>query len=178
MEDQELKDKMHEYDAEQREDEVVWFYRRAEAIQPKVIVEIGIKEGGNIRLLSTLLSEDGLAVGIDMGRDITWDISTAKCKVVGIKGDSHDKAVIEKLRNVLDGRRVDILFIDGDHSYEGMLADYNDYSPFVRSGGIIAVHDTYYLEAVGRAWRDLPAENKVEHEYNQSSLGIGIVYKQ
>ena len=41
---------------------------------------------------------------------------------------------------------VDFLFIDGNHSYEQVLADYLMYSPLVKRGGIIAFHDTIYVE--------------------------------
>ena len=36
---------------------------------------------------------------------------------------------------------VDFLFIDAGHLYEDVRRDYYEYSPFVRSGGIIAFHD-------------------------------------
>ena len=36
----------------------------------------------------------------------------------------------------------DVLFIDGDHRYEGALHDLLLYGPMVRPGGIIAFHDT------------------------------------
>ena len=37
----------------------------------------------------------------------------------------------------------DFAFIDGDHSYEGVRADWLTYSPLVRSGGLVAFHDTW-----------------------------------
>ena len=37
---------------------------------------------------------------------------------------------------------IDFLFIDGDHSYEAVRGDWNDWSPKVRAGGIIAMHDS------------------------------------
>lgn len=36
---------------------------------------------------------------------------------------------------------LDFLFIDGDHSYEGVKRDYEMYSRLVRPGGLIAFHD-------------------------------------
>ena len=37
--------------------------------------------------------------------------------------------------------RVDILFIDGDHTYDGVKKDFEMYSPLVRPGGLICFHD-------------------------------------
>jgi len=39
---------------------------------------------------------------------------------------------------------VDLLFLDGDHSYEGTLADLRGYVPKIKPGGILAMHDFAY----------------------------------
>ena len=36
---------------------------------------------------------------------------------------------------------VDFLFIDGDHSYDGCLKDWMEWSPFIVKNGIVAFHD-------------------------------------
>lgn len=66
---------------------------------------------------------------------------------------------------------LDILFIDGDHSYEGVFADYERHSPNVKDGGVIFFHDPCSCEGVGRFLKDigvfvLPIE-----------AGLGIVSK-
>jgi MMP 1-O-methyltransferase len=43
---------------------------------------------------------------------------------------------------------IDLLFIDGDHSYEGVVKDYLDWAPLVKKGGIIAFHDVGINPAV------------------------------
>jgi predicted O-methyltransferase YrrM len=45
---------------------------------------------------------------------------------------------------------VDLLFVDGDHSYEGALADLTNYGPKIKAGGFLVVHDFGY-EGVSRA---------------------------
>jgi len=39
-------------------------------------------------------------------------------------------------------RPVELLFIDGDHSYEAVLADFRAWFPMVLTGGVVAFHDT------------------------------------
>ncbi len=39
---------------------------------------------------------------------------------------------------------VDLLFIDGDHSYEGCTADLENWYPNLAAGGHIVLHDCYY----------------------------------
>lgn len=180
MLDSELKTLMDKYDAEQRIDEIIWFYRYCEQLKPKVIVEIGNKEGGNLKILSTHLSKDGLCIGVDWRKDgIPWKGDDALCPVMFVNGDTHKKETLDQVTAILHDRPIDVLFIDGDHSYEGMLADARDYGPLVRNGGIIAVHDIYYLRAVADAWRDLPIKGyRYQTARNQSSIGIGFVYKE
>jgi hypothetical protein len=48
---------------------------------------------------------------------------------------STDKAFINDL--CLKGFVTDILFIDGDHSYQGVIDDFNNFNEFVSIGGFI-----------------------------------------
>ncbi|MEO0196406.1 MAG: class I SAM-dependent methyltransferase [candidate division WOR-3 bacterium] len=42
---------------------------------------------------------------------------------------------------MLGNSKLDFLFIEGNHSYEGVKMDFEMYFPLVRKGGIIAFHD-------------------------------------
>lgn len=37
---------------------------------------------------------------------------------------------------------VDFVFIDGDHSYDGLRADWEGWAPLVAPGGVVALHDS------------------------------------
>lgn len=43
---------------------------------------------------------------------------------------------------VLQGIKIDFLFIDGDHSYEGVKLDFDLYQNIISDFGIIAIHDS------------------------------------
>jgi predicted O-methyltransferase YrrM len=45
---------------------------------------------------------------------------------------------------------VDLLFVDGDHSYEGVIEDIEDWSSSLRSGSTVAFHD-YRMPGVAQA---------------------------
>jgi predicted O-methyltransferase YrrM len=46
--------------------------------------------------------------------------------------------------------RVDLLFIDGDHSYSGCLADWRAYADLLRPGARVAFHDVGWADGVQR----------------------------
>jgi predicted O-methyltransferase YrrM len=52
------------------------------------------------------------------------------------------------------GQRLGLLFIDGDHSYEGVSADIDAWLPHLRPGGVVAFHDVGWAEGVQRALRE------------------------
>ena len=94
----------------------------------------------------------------------------------------------------MNGDKLDFLFIDGDHSYEGSKADFLLYKNYVREGGLIAFHDIVpdittqkgspvmlsKSEAgeVYLLWKELKKQYK-HHEFvedwKQDGLGIGVI---
>ena len=54
---------------------------------------------------------------------------------------SNDTATLRKAHDLTKNDPIDALFIDGDHSYEGILADWLLYHPLVKKGGIVGFHD-------------------------------------
>lgn len=57
---------------------------------------------------------------------------------------------------------VDLLFVDGDHSYEGCKADLENWYPSVVPGGHIVLHDSYFGVDVQTAAIDFFATRDVE----------------
>ena len=60
-----------------------------------------------------------------------------------IKGSSYDKKVVETVYSKVD--KIDLLFIDGDHSDTAVYEDFNNYSKLVSKNGYICFDD--YLDA-------------------------------
>lgn len=61
-----------------------------------------------------------------------------KDKVVPVKSFSQDfdLSILDKY-----GGEIDLLFIDGDHSFRGVKNDYEKFSPKIKNGGVIVFHD-------------------------------------
>lgn len=56
---------------------------------------------------------------------------------------------------------IDMLFIDGDHSYEGTLENLQDFAPKLKPGAIVAMHDFDY-DSVQTAMKDYFKDRRIE----------------
>lgn len=131
--------------------------------------------------LCQVAAEGGLLVSIDLpGGDFGGGYSEdaiPRMRRFARKGqslhflryDSHDASTKEKLLRILSGRPIDILFIDGDHTYEGVKADFQMYAELVGEGGLVAFHDVLPHPqvpacSVDRFWNEIKSRY-VHHEY-------------
>ena len=51
--------------------------------------------------------------------------------------------------------RIDLLFIDADHSYEGCRSDIESWLPFVKNEGIVVFHDYGWAEGIRKAVKEI-----------------------
>lgn len=121
--------------------------------KPKVVVEIGTELGGSLWMFCQLADDDATVISIDKpgaefssgfaDYDVEKFIPFAKAnqKLSFIRDDSHLQTTKEHLLEFLQGQKIDFLFIDGDHRYEGVKQDFEMYSELVAIGGLIAFHD-------------------------------------
>ncbi|MCI4408413.1 MAG: class I SAM-dependent methyltransferase [Thermofilum sp.] len=143
----------------------------------KEILEIGTYRGGTAYLFHKLLGAN--VTTIDIGTPMITRLVlpiVSRGKIRAIRGNSHSYDVFEKVAS----KKYDMLFIDGDHSYEGVKKDFEMYSPLVRQDGLIVFHDIYSEPGVAKFWSE--ARQKYLHYeiVNYSSkriLGIGVIKK-
>jgi len=117
------------------------------------VVEIGTATGGTFYVLCQVAPPEAHIISIDLpGGPFGggYDLNDAHIfKTYAKKGqtiylipkDSHDGATKKDLLDRLKGKKIDVLFIDGDHSYQGVKKDFEMYEPLVEKGGIIIFHD-------------------------------------
>lgn len=70
--------------------------------------------------------------------------------------------VIERVRQVVP--RLDVLFIDGDHSYEGAKADWESYSGLLHPGSTVIFHDYGWAEGVKRVVHEDVMSHVTRHD--------------
>ena len=168
---------------------------------PKYILEIGTANGGTLFSYCKLAREDAIIISVDLPKGLygggypDWKIPIYQAfkkpnqKLYLLREDSHQQETLEKVKEILNGNQLDFLFIDGDHSYEGVKKDFEMYSPLVRKEGIIAFHDinpsmgTVEKSPVGVSilWNEIKNRFggylEIIKDKNQDIYGIGIIKK-
>jgi len=107
-----------------------------------LIVEIGTLYGRSMSFLALGSSDSVRLYAVDCWEDYHRMVKAVEYltklgvidRIKIIKGYSVDVA------KSFNGE-IDMLFIDGNHSYESVKADYESWHPFLRKGGIVAFHD-------------------------------------
>lgn len=157
-------------------------------LNPTNIMEIGSWKGGVFYILQGLIEKSGIAISLDLdcygevpieARNLMFHSLGEHVKV--LNSDSHSMITYDKVKEFLDGKKLDFLLIDGDHSYDGVKQDYFMYSTLVRRGGWIALHDindtAFHLSKgceVSRFWKELQG-NKIEISIGEDWGGIGLI---
>lgn len=122
-----------------------------------LVVEIGCDAGGTSWAIQQM--EPQVHVGIDLPGEryssgLAWQGNTNS---IMIWGDSHAKETSIRLREVLDKRSIDVLIIDGDHSYWGVSEDFRMYAKLCT--GLVIFHDICQHQGI--------PDCKVDQFYNE-----------
>lgn len=141
------------FHALQKAGEFIPLLHEVQEKNPKVILEIGLGNGGTAWAWSKIQGLEHLIL-VDMPsgpwggmtedstkRVLSYIAENTRAKVTYISGNSQNAECLEAVKTALDGQFIDFLMIDGDHSYAGVKTDFLTYSPFVSAGGLIAFHD-------------------------------------
>jgi predicted O-methyltransferase YrrM len=176
--------------------EIVELGKLLKGVAPKRSLEIGTNYGGTLFLLFTVSPPGAKIISVDLsGGPFGGGYPRRKIllyrkfprngqKLRLIRADSHLPATQGSVLRELQGDKLDYLFIDGDHTYEGVKRDFEMYSPLVRSGGLVAFHDIAehgreLACGVDRFWNEIKQRyshrEMIEHP-NQGWAGIGVLF--
>lgn len=166
-----------------------WLWNR----RPHNVLEIGVRHGGTSALWHGLCT--GTVVGVDWeGRDSLGKLHTPQKhadlihsypRFRSVIGDSIFPSTISAVDTAVCWCPIDFIFLDGDHSYEGVSADFTNYRPLLSAGGCIAFHDIVDTlttrnagQGVFRFWNEMKArypDNWKEFCVNGEWGGLGAV---
>lgn len=156
------------------------------------ILEIGTASGGTLFLFSQIADGSAKIISIDLpggkfgGGYSFWRIPIYQAfkkenqKLYLLRKDSHNQETLKEAKKILNNNQLDFLFIDGDHTYEGVKKDFEMYGSLVRKGGIIAFHDInpgfeYDGVMVPKFWQEIKNQFvNIEFIENENQMGYGI----
>jgi len=116
------------------------------------VVEIGVAEGASALALRETMAADGTLYLIDpfhLSRMRWLNCQRRAARVAVSYCRTARVSWIERFSfDAVRGwdKPIDFLFIDGDHSEEGVMRDWREWSPFVKTGGRVAFHDARMFE--------------------------------
>jgi cephalosporin hydroxylase len=166
------------------------------AQSPQTVLEIGTARGGTLFLLGRVAAESAHLVTVDLkgaafggGYPRTHlrfiqGLKRPRQRLTAIRGNSHAAETIVAVKQALAGRKVDVLFLDGDHTFEGVNSDFENYSLLVKNGGLILFHDIVpgAPEAVGSVpvfWKEVKKSHdeveEIVESWEQGGYGIGVI---
>ena len=158
-------------------DEAALLYRLAKHAAPgAAIAEIGRFKGGTTLMLASALPDGAELWSYDLHVALRADMS-------GPRLDAELRAALDryKLSNrvhlvVGDSRTADppprpcaLVFVDGDHTYEGARADYERWRELVAPGGDILFHDAVDVGGYGNHY---PGITRLVEEIERDDPGL------
>ena len=181
----------------QNPEEIEALYKAVLEISPRRVLEIGTARGGSLYLWIQAASEDATIVSVDLPGGKFGGAYPA-CRVPFyqsfarsgqtlklLRKDSHQKETIAEVVRIFSDNQIDFAFIDGDHTYEGVKADFQDYGPLLRPGGLIGFHDILPRPdlpeiQVNRFWKELrdkyDCEELIGSQGSGRKIGIGLIH--
>lgn len=135
------------------------------------VMEIGVRGGA---------STSALLAGVEQHGGHLWSVDISPCKIFDhpqwtfIQADSIARKE-EILAQVPE--ELDVLFVDGDHTYEGCLSDLQTYGPRAK---LILIHDCLCPDTypgVRKASEEYAASIGVSLVIRDGSYGLGIIDK-
>lgn len=151
----------------QRKAEIVMLWSLFQRARPRVIVEIGVAQGGTLAGWCQLATWPCTIIAID--RDLNdcrprpgdpvhaaiydgplklssegggcCSLVKPHQKFFGLQGWSFQPEMVAAVEKVLNGQRIDWLFSDASHASEMFTQEFDAYWPMVSDGGVLCSHD-------------------------------------
>ncbi|MFO0948421.1 MAG: class I SAM-dependent methyltransferase [Planctomycetota bacterium] len=155
-------------------------YSAVFAFAPARALEIGVAQGGSTRIIHAALSDlnHGKLVSLDPMPDAALDWSETAERATLLIGGSPDFLATAK---EVAGGPFDFVFVDGDHSEEGVHRDLVGLLDVTEPGAQILLHDAYFPPVAAgidralresRAFRDAGMVSRTPHDGMEGEIPL------
>ena len=161
------------------------------ALKPKTLVELGTHGGGSYfsfcqSVVDNKLDTKTYAIDTWMGEKQAGFYSESLFKkVMDFNIEHFDnfstlmKMTFDEALNEFDDNSVDLLHIDGFHSYEAVSNDFRTWYPKLSKEAIVLFHDTHEIKpgfGVHQFWDELKKEHREQCFEFKHSHGLGMCF--
>ena len=161
------------------------------ALKPKTLVELGTHGGGSYfsfcqSVIDNKLDTKTYAIDTWMGEKQAGFYSESLFKkVMDFNIEHFDnfstlmKMTFDEALNEFDDNSVDLLHIDGFHSYEAVSNDFRTWYPKLSKEAIVLFHDTHEIKpgfGVHQFWDELKKEHHEQCFEFKHSHGLGMCF--
>ena len=163
--------------------ERVFLYSIVYSLAPQRVLEIGTFKGGSAFIISGALDDlalNGKLITIDPYPEqieVEWSAVSHNTKSVkGFFPQDIDKVILP------DGEKYDFVFVDGDHSYSGVLNDLKYLPEILNKNAYVLLHDAYNADvkraihhAINKyAYHDCGMVGRVKNDIYSNDLYGGL----
>lgn len=165
-----LWDITHPDPRERTEPYYYFLYLLAKEMNARVAVELGTYVGTSVKHMAAGMPE-GYLLTVDVNPDAPVQVAKEPVynNVVSVVGNS---AFYE-----WDGREIDILYLDTEHSYSTTMANYKRWGPYVRKGGVILFDDATLDDEMKKVMAEVSEETEVIDLPKLHHTGFAVVIK-
>lgn len=167
----------------QAREELSEMARRVSSHDPSTVMEIGTAFGGTLYVWTRFFENAETILSSDLdffGREplLEYFGSYSGASLHCLEGDSHSEETKAAVEQRLSGASIDFLYVDGDHSYEGIKTDFEMYAPLVADDGVVGFHDVENEETgMPKLWDELSDRYECQTVGGDTQDGTsGIVY--
>jgi predicted O-methyltransferase YrrM len=156
--------------------------------KPKSYLELGIGNGGSFAMACFMMQEtlefaqavDNLAYR-NLGIGQNEDEILRFIKAIETKTEKHfyNGSTDKYFSELFPDKKFDVIFIDADHSYEGVRKDFVNAQQHLNDGGLIVFHDiaSEACPGIQRIWKEIYSQvpNSCVEFVHSNTCGIGVV---
>ena len=146
--------------------------RTADSLEHRglTIVELGTSLGVTTAYMAAVDSRNKVITY--KGCEAVAEIAKENWQSLGLNNITCHVGEIDVERLARELQKVDVAFIDANHTYAGTRAYFNMLATKVHAKSVLVVDDIHYNEEMGKAWEEICADDRVTTTMDLYQMGL------
>lgn len=150
-------------------------FRLIKKYEPKTIVELGTNLGLTTNYLAAALGEDAVVYSLEgdvaildyAKKHVLIDVSRIKVRAGNF--DTELPILLKELN------KVDLIYIDGNHTYEATMRYFTMVTPYLSEDAILIFDDIYWSAGMTKAWEEIKSQQLSQTTVDIFKMGLVFV---